>query len=394
MFKKIGGLFSRNWYKIIFGLVFLAIFAFLYLYRLGSFVRGDSVYETTKYLGINGIEAILQNISLAPIKVLELIMVKIDEPNSTLIRLVSVFVTLISLIVFYRLILKWETHRIAMLSTLMFASSALSLNLGRFSSQEVIYFLVIPSLLLMGTWLKSKKYVKRLIYILPTCAILIYLPGFLLFSILLLTFFRKRLALAWKFTSRKMKISGSLTAVLILAPLAFALASYPSQIFKVLGIDRLTEISAREVLDKFLAIPNELFWDGLNQPHLWLSGTPVFDVVALIFATIGFYSYFKSDHTLRARLILGLLLVSLITVSLSTVASIVLVIPIIYLYIAKGLSFMLQNWFVVFPRNPAARNLGVILLFIPVFLSVGYNVEKYFVAWHDSPETAQALSNN
>ena len=392
MLKKVGGFFSKHWYELIFALVFLSVFVALYLYRLGGFVRGDSIYETSKYLGINGVGAVFSHISLAPIKALELIMLKIDEPNSTLLRLVSVLFVGISFVVFYRLILKWQTHRIAVLSTLLFASSTFSLNLGRFTLQDAMYYLVIPSMLLMGSWLRSKKYVKRVLYVLPTTAILLYVPGFSIFFVVTIAIFRRRLFAAWRFCDIRLRLIGLSTGILLLTPATYSLIKYPKQVYEFFGVDRLTNESFNDVVNRFIDIPKELFWSGLNDPHRWLHGTPVIDIVTLVFFILGIYAFTKSAHTLRARLLMSLLVICAVVISLSTIASLALIIPLIYIYVSKGLAFMLQNWFTVFPRNPAARNIGAVLLFIPVFLSVGFNVQRYFVAWHDGPETIKALS--
>ena len=391
MFKKVGGFFRNNWYKLVFGFVFLSVFSALYLFRLGSFVRGDSIYETPKYLAINGVDIIFQHISMAPIKVLELAMLKIDEPNSTLLRLVSVFILGISFVVFYRLILKWQTHRIAILSTLLLASSTFSLNLGRFTLQDAMYYLMIPSLLLMGTWLRSKKYVKRVLYALPATAILLYLPGFSLILIITLVVFRRRLLAAWRFCDTRFRLIGSSVGILLLAPAVYALIKYPSQIYEFFGIDRIANGNINSLITRLTDIPKELFYSGINEPYRWLYGTPIIDIVTLVFFILGFYAFIKSQHTLRARLLFSLLIICIVIICLGNIATVALLIPLIYIYVSKGMAFMLQNWFTVFPRNPAARNLGAIMLFIPVFLSVGFNVQRYFTAWHNSPETVQAL---
>lgn len=389
MFKKLGGLFKNNLYKMCFVLVFLILFSGLYLYKLGSFNRGDSRYENPNFLGIKDHSMVIHDISLAPIKFPEYLMLKIDQPNSTLLRLVSVFVLLITFIIFYRLILKWQTHRVAMLTTFLFMTSSISLALGRLTFQSVIYLLVIPTILLMGSWLRSKKYIKRVIYVLPATAILMYLPGFLILLATILIFFRKRLMAAWRFCDVKFRLIGMISAVIILLPMIYSLLKYPPQIKYFLGIDRLFDGSIPSTL---INIPKTLFYSGFNEPALWLKGTAVFDIVSIVFFLLGIYAFTKSQHTLRAKVLAGLGLICIVIISLGSVANVILVVPLVYIYISKGIAFFLQNWFVVFPRNPAARNLGVSLLIIPLLLSGGYNCQRYFRAWHSAPETVQALS--
>lgn len=392
MTKKFGAVILKNLYKIAFGLVFVGIFSIIYLLNIGSYIRGDSIYETPKYLSINGVEVILQNIILAPIKVLELVMLKIDEPNSTLLRLVSALFVFISLIVFYRLVLKWQTHRMAILSTFLFGTSSYTIAIGRFTFQEAILLTVFPALLLIGTWLKSKQNVNKLYIAMPAMGVLFYIPGVLTVACIYLIVFRKRIKLALKFSNKKSKIIGASSFGLILSPIVYALVKYPSQIFTYLGVDRLTENGIKAVFERASQIPEELFWSGVNSPEKWLFGTPIIDSVTAVFILLGIYAYFKSEHTLRRLILVGFLASGIIIISMSNFASIALILPVLYLFASNGMAFMLHNWFTVFPRNPAARNLGVLVLLIPVFLSAGYNIERYFTAWHSAPETVQALS--
>lgn len=389
MLQKIGGFVKNNYKKLYVLALFGLPFSGLYLYRLGSFNRGDSLYETPGFLQIRDHSMLVHNIALAPIKFLEYLMLKIDQPNSTLLRLVSLLFLGISFIIFYRILLKWYTSRIAIIGTFMLMTSTISLSLGRFTFQSVAYYLLIPSIILMGTWLRSKKYVKRIVYIFPSLAILAYLPGSIILFVVIATVFRKRLMAAWKFCSAKNKILGTSTAFIILMPLIYSLIKNPQQLKVFFGIDRLFDGSAPKT---FLRSFNELFMNGIDQPQLWLSGTPVIDIVCVVLFLLGLYSIFKSPHTLRARLMVGLLAIGLIIVSVGSVASVVLLIPIIYIFVAQGVAYLLQNWFTVFPNNPAARTIGVMILLIPLLLSAGYNSERYFRAWHSSPKTVQALS--
>lgn len=391
MVNKFGGIVVKNLYKIVFGIVFVSIFFLLYLTNLGSFIKGDTKYESPAFLGINGLEPILQNVSLAPIKFLELIMLKIDEPNSTLLRLVSAFFVFMALVIFYRLILKWQTHRMAMLSTLMYGSSAYVISMGRFTSQDALYFSVVPALLLIGTWLKSKQNVNKMYLALPIIGVLLYVPGFIFFLLALLAIFKKRIKVALKFSSKKSKILGGIAFTIISTPLIYALVIYPSQIVIWLGLDNFKNGSLGSIARELINIPEQLFLTGPNEPYRWLFGTPIIDIVSIVFVALGLYAYIRSTHSLRALILASMLVGGSIIVATSSVVSLALIIPIVYILIAKGLAFMLHNWFAVFPKNPAARTLGVILLIVPVFLSVGYNIEKYFNAWRDAPETISVI---
>lgn len=60
--------------------------------------------------------------------------------------------------------------------------------------------------------------------------------------------------------------------------------------------------------------------------------------------------------------------------------------PFLYIIAAAGIALLLQQWFTVFPKNPFARSVGVVLISICISASVAYNLHRYFIAWPHTPE--------
>jgi hypothetical protein len=54
-------------------------------------------------------------------------------------------------------------------------------------------------------------------------------------------------------------------------------------------------------------------------------------------------------------------------------------------------ALLLQQWFTVFPRNPLARLIGVLMVSLLVVLSAYYNTRHYFVAWPKNSQTEQVF---
>lgn len=77
--------------------------------------------------------------------------------------------------------------------------------------------------------------------------------------------------------------------------------------------------------------------------------------------------------------------------SLGGVVGDAILLPFIYLLASIGIGRMLGNWFIVFPRNPVARNIGLGLIIGMIALVGYYHITRYFVAWPNSPETINAL---
>ena len=101
-------------------LVLCAPFIAAYTYRLGSFIRGDTKYETRAYLGLLSSNDLFTNVSNLPIRFLQMVMMKIDEPNSTLLRLVSVLGIAVATITLFLVLSKWHSKRVAYMTIFLF----------------------------------------------------------------------------------------------------------------------------------------------------------------------------------------------------------------------------------------------------------------------------------
>lgn len=392
MFKKIIDWAIYHQQILGYGITAAFVIGILYLFRLGSHVRGDNFYESIQGLQINGIVQIFENVSYGPIKILELIMIKIDQPNATLLRIASALAVIAAIVMFFFVVSKWHTYRIALLAAILFGTSSFSLHLGRFSNQDALAYMIVPGIILIGTWLKSKKYVSRLSISLPAAAIFLYIPGFIYIAGLLGIIFRKRLKLAWRFVSLRSRLISVSSSILLLVPLFYSLIRYPAQLADFLAVDRLAHFNAKTILDSGLNMADALFYRGLDNPAYWLPGTPILDVASICLLVLGIYAYFKGPHTLRLRLI-GLLAGSIIILLLTgSFVSLALLVPLIYLVIANGIAYMLQSWFTVFPKNPAARSTGLVLIVLLVGLISSYHLQRYFIAWPNAPKTVESLS--
>ncbi len=382
---------SNNWKNLIYGAILMVALASLYLFKLGSLVRGDGFRESIQYLGINGLGNINSDITYGPVKFLQLLMVKIDEPNSTLLRLVSVASVILAVVLFYRLIRKWHTPRIALLASALFATSSFSLNQGRYSLQTAALLIVFPALLLFGTWLKSKKNVKKIIVIGPSVALLLYIPGMMIIIALLGIAFRKRLLLATQFMKRREQYTGMALTGILLVPLVGSIIQKPATLFSLSGFDFIANNALKSSFDKFLQVPIDLFYAAEIDNYRWLTGTPVLDVATIVLVILGLYGYVRGEHPLRLRL-LGLGIVSSwLLITSSSYLGLGLLIPLIYILVANGIAYLLQTWFTVFPKNPAARRTGIIVVSILIAAIGSFQSYRYFIVWPNTPETKSSL---
>jgi hypothetical protein len=59
---------------------------------------------------------------------------------------------------------------------------------------------------------------------------------------------------------------------------------------------------------------------------------------------------------------------------------------------AAGISYLLDKWFEVFPRNPIARAIGWIALGLVVVLACSFHVTHYFIGWPHASATHEVYT--
>lgn len=72
--------------------------------------------------------------------------------------------------------------------------------------------------------------------------------------------------------------------------------------------------------------------------------------------------------------------------------NIAIFLPLIYIVIGGGMSYLLIQWLTVFPKNPIARSVGVGLVSLLALLISVYHLDRYFIAWPLNPASQAAFS--
>jgi hypothetical protein len=122
---------------------------------------------------------------------------------------------------------------------------------------------------------------------------------------------------------------------------------------------------------------------------------PVLDVAAGGLFLIGMYAYQKNAKLERTKIMLLTAFLGILLGALGQVTiGIFLIMPYVYSVIAAGISYVLDEWYGVFPRNPFARSFGLLLVTIVVLISVYYQATRFFVVWPQTPETRQTYNQS
>lgn len=371
-------------YKLIVGLIIgLACLIFMLLFRLGTIMPGITHGEQAFYSLKLGWHGIYSNPINLPLNFLWSIDFKYLAPvGMALLRLPAAITGGFCVIGFYLLLKFWYGSRTAIFGTILFASSAWTLHVSRLANYNV-EFLATIVFFMLSTAILQKRYQSSYIYWLINLAwgLLIYVPGMVL--VIAYNIFRQRSEIHYGLKQQSnfgFKLIYGLSAIIWLPLLIRYLVVTPKAILTWLGLPNHFS-NILHIAKEFLAVFYHIFIAGPSTPSLWLEHTAILDIFGIITALIGLYFYLKHIKATRTHLLLFILIIGAILIALGGPVTLSFIMPVIYVFIAAGVAYLLSQWLSIFPENPIARAVGYTLISLAVAVSVIYNVRSYFIAW-------------
>jgi len=384
-----------NHYVYLYVLAAIALI-FLLLYRLGGLVGGMSTSEIVTAHGIYGWHGLTSNILYLPINLIRSIDFKLfPNHGQTLTRLPSALFGLFSVVSFSYIIYIWHGKRTSLLSTLLFITAAWGLHVSRLATNDIMFFWGIISLIL--TQVLLSEYSGNALVTMGSFFIwglLLTIPGFLYLLILFYAIERNLILDALSdLKSWSAKLISFVLLLLWVPLIAHHLINSAANIRNYLGLPA-TIPTLSHYLKDFIAVGVHLFIRGPEYPDIWLGKSPILDFFTVVLAILGIYFYFKHFASNRSKLLYAMFVCSYILVSFSGSIPLSLLVPLVYVFAATGMAYLLHIWFQVFPKNPLARRLGISLITLGVLISCLYNYRAYFVAWRYDPTTKATFSHH
>lgn len=377
----------RIWQSfIVYGLGIFAV-GMLLFFKLDGLVPAFSQPELDYVTKNSSLESIIDQPIYAPHALVQHGLIKLGYGNVAAMRAVSAIFALLGATMFYYVVKRWYSARVALLSLAMFASSAWYLHFARLATPHIFRVFVVLAVFAFGTWARQTRS-RNLMMVLGSLimASLFYVSGFAVLAIAILAWQRKSLAIYVRESSSFALIIAGLILVGSLVPLGLAVIQDVNYLKVIAGLPE-TVPSVGQVLKKLLDIPVQLAVKGPSNPVLWLGRVPLVDIFTLGMAFLGAYAYYFKKKLDRTKLLFAGGIFSFVLAAIGDVVTPDVLIPIIYILAAAGIGLMLQQWSTVFPRNPLARSIGTSLVSIAVILAVFYSVNHYFIAWPNAPET-------
>ncbi len=382
---------KRNYLFIILALTTLSIL----LYRAGSIMPGLSLPEYKTLHTVLGLKNIYLNPLNLDLKLVQSVVFKLfNNHNLFILRLPNIILGALSA-VFITVTLKlWYGNRTALMGGFLLVTSPLVIHVSRLASLDVAY-LFGTSLLLLGFSLIQEKYENKIVYLITNLSIvsLIFIPGFTLLILLyFLILYKDHLEIFKTYKGKLLKGLYVLSLIVFIPILIqYLLKSRTNSLLWLIGNTSL-KINILSYLKNVVLVIIHLTIRGPNNPVLWLGQAPTLDILGLCALILGTYFYVKHWNAQKSKLLFGIIVVGVLLIAYSPLISLVLLIPVIYVLIATGLSYLLQIYFKVFPTNPIARSYGIILVSIVIALSCIFGIRSYFVAWAHDPSNRSAFN--
>jgi hypothetical protein len=378
--------FADMWRPLLGTLALLSIAIALLSFRLGTLTPNLSQPEVESRTASRSVRTMASNPLHIHQKTGQYLMQKAGQTHPAAMRLPSVIVALAVVVAMYALLKLWYTRRIALLGSLLVITSSWFLHAARLAAPDINY--MIPFVFAIGAVLLVKKRLSLIGSVLLAffAATLIYVPGMIWLLLAGILWQRRTIKHSIKRLTLQWRASLGIACLLCLLPLVWAFSQHPNLILTWLGLPE-TIPSFTAYVRNFIDIPIRLFIKNEVNPVYGLGQLPLLDAFTGAMTVLGLFASYFRLRLERTKLVLGAGVIGSILVALGGPVSMTILLPSVYILAASGVALMIQQWLTVFPRNPFARWLGIVLVTTAVCMTGFYQGSRYFIAWAKAPET-------
>ncbi len=378
------------WRPVLISVAAIVVVFGLLGWRLHTLTSGLSQPEVETYQATRNMGDLLDNTVNAPYKVAVFVSTKLS--NSTFgLRVVNVLVGAISIIVFYMLSRKLFKLNVALATTALFATNSFLLVMSRMANAQVM-LLSLLALVAVGFMVRfDRRQDLAWILMCVVAGLSLYVPGMAVIIFLAAVWQFTRIRRSFESLSPAVIIICSVTLSILAAPIVINLIRFPVLWREYMGLPATfarLPVMGREML----RAAGALFMLSPTKPAYWLGRQPILDVFSGVLFIFGLWALSRRFKLDRLWLVVGLFVLIFAWIAVSgDILYLLALLPFIYIVIGFGLQSLLSQWLSVFPRNPIARSVGLILVLSAVALAVNFQLQRYFVAWPHNQQTKAAF---
>lgn len=383
MVQQVWQYVRSRWKRGLFWGLLIATIFFVLSFRIGTLFPGATANEISYFNEVSSGKAVLKDPEYLPHKAISYLVTKATFSISG-IRLVSVIFGIGFMIGAWYLLSFVFSRRTVVMGGILLLCSSWVLIITRSAVPDSSYLLAVGAAAATYWVLNTIDSWSVVPIVLLLTVPFVYVPGIVYISLVISVLYRQQITAAFKALSGKQRTVTAAVFTVVSLPLLIGIYFKPSLVMHLFGLPMDIQ-SYQAVPVALLEQLQSLVYISQTHNPFTLVSLPYLDVFTVVFLLFGIYRlrFWNS----RWRLLSGiggafsLLIVSLGIVPLSAL------LPLIYAMVIYGVSFLLAQWYVVFPKNPIARGAGASMLLIAVLLIGYYHVVKFYIAWPHTPQT-------
>jgi hypothetical protein len=302
------------------------------------------------------------------------------------LRLSSALYLIAFSLFFYSILRSLFGKSIGTMGALIFAATPLFLVAGRDGSAAIMLYSILAVMAIYAWAVKPESNSWGLFVLIITGALVVYIPGLLLWLVAGLVICRKKLAALFEGSEPPMVGAAILIALLLLVPLAAALIKDWTIIKQLVLIPVHFENPVR-ILKNIVWMTVALFVKTPHHSQFLIGRLPIFNIISDALIIFGSFALWRAA---RLKLIVLAATVAMAVILAAINDNIVLLalgVPAISVVVTAGLRYLYIEWRSIFPRNPLAKNLALSLMGLIVLVQLLFGFRYAFMAWPATTDT-------
>ncbi len=392
---KAWGIIKREWPLELSATLLIGIAFILLTTSIRSLVGGYSAVEAATVASTDTFPSVIDNLLYWPYFVLVWVTRLVIDDAFFAARTTSALMGLSAVIGMFFIISRWFGPRLGIVGASVFLTGSWFLTLSRVGGPEISGVASLLVTYAAGLWLiNSPRKLLPAIVALLSSFIASFTPFMPWLFIAGLIFAVTKARPLLKIVPIWLWIVSGLAALGVGGALIAGVLNNAEDVRIIFGLPSSLS-SPVEMLRNIQESLGALFWFAPTNPGSWLSNLPVLDIFGVVMVVLGVYSLEQSISLRRSQIVIGTLLIITFFLGINdgvSSAGFSLLLPIITIYLISGLQQYLRLWLSVFPRNPFAKGLAVGALSILIAVSSLYQLQRYFVAWAQAPETREVYN--
>lgn len=290
------------------------------------------------------------------------------------IKLPSLAIGFFSGIGILLLLRTWFKQNVAVLVALISVTTGQFLIVAQTGTPYILYIFWSVWLLLSASMMsKGARFLlgwKVLLFTFMALSLYTPLSAYILIAIISATALHPHLRYTVSQLSKIQLLTASITGLVIVAPIVYALYLKPVVALELLGVP--------SKFPNIIANLGQLFTQYFDFMHPIYGAfmTPIYGLPSVLLMLIGLYRMLTTKYTAKSYIIIAwLLLLVPILIMNPDIISITFV-PLLLL-MAVGIDYLVRYWYRLFPRNPYARIAGLIPLIILIVSMTLTGLERY-----------------